>query len=151
MKKIMFLALAVLAAGFPLYAAIDISGTWEMTMTTPRGEMKSDVVLAQDGEKLTVTMTRIGREGTPVENKGEGTIKGGDIEWKITRQGHNGEERTMTYKGTIVDDNNLKGTMEMSGGPGGGMPPGGNPPEGMGSGGDNRPPKPEWTAVRKSK
>jgi hypothetical protein len=150
MKRFVYSALAVLAAGFLLYAAIDITGAWEMTMTTPRGEMKSNFVLAQDGEILTVTMTRIGRDGTPVEHKGKGTVKGADIEWKITRQGHNGEEMTMSYKGTIADDNHMKGTMEMSGGPGGGMPPGGNPPEGVG-GGDNRPPKPEWTAVRKSK
>ncbi|MHB8053990.1 MAG: hypothetical protein ACYDH3_01885 [Candidatus Aminicenantales bacterium] len=135
MKQFIYLALAVLTVGFPLFAAIDASGPWEMTMTTPRGEMKTDVVFVQTGEILAVTMTRIGHDGTPVEHKGEGTIKGADIEWKIARPGRNGEEMTMTYKGTIVN-NNMKGTMEMSGDPGGG---------------ENRPPSPEWTAVRKSK
>ena len=50
MKRFVYLALTVLAAGFPLWAAIDITGSWEMTMPTPRGEMKIDVAFVQAGE-----------------------------------------------------------------------------------------------------
>jgi hypothetical protein len=148
MKKTLIMLFAVLAAGFPLYAAIDITGTWEMTMTTPRGERKMDIVFVQNGESLTVTMTRPTRDGSMEEIKSEGTVKGNNVEWKETRKSPSGDEMTMTRKATLIDADHMKGTMEMSGGPGGGMPPGGAPPEGMGGG--NRPPQREWTAVRKS-
>lgn len=137
MKKIALLSLMVFALGLVAVAAVNLTGAWEYTMTTPRGEMKSDISFVQDGEKLTVTMTRMGRDGNMTETKGEGTVKGNDIEWKITRQGRDGQEMTTTYKGTIVDENNLKGTME------GGM-------MGGGQGGQNQTP-PEWKAVRKAK
>jgi hypothetical protein len=100
-------------------------------MVTQRGEQKSTLVFAQDGEKLAVTMTSMGRDGNPVETKGEGTLKGSEIEFKITRTTQRGD-MTMVYKGTIVDDNNMKGTMT-----------GGMAREGA--------PTPEWTAVRKPK
>ena len=58
MKQFVYLALTGLAVGFPLFAAIDITGTWEMTMPTPRGEMKIDVVFVQSGEIWPVTLTR---------------------------------------------------------------------------------------------
>ncbi|MCX6566805.1 MAG: hypothetical protein NTW38_10385 [Candidatus Aminicenantes bacterium] len=140
MKKITLAALAILSLGLLAVAAVNVSGSWEMTMTTPRGERKSDVVFVQDGEKLTVTMNRMNRDGNMEETKSEGTVKGNVIEWKTTRQSRDGREMTITYKGTIVDDNNMKGTMEFGGGPGG-------PPGGMGG---DRPPAPEWKAVRKA-
>jgi len=138
MKKIALLSVLVLGLGLAALAAVNVTGAWEYTMTTPRGEMKSEISFAQDGEKLTVTMTRMGRDGNMTETKGEGTVKGNEITWKVTRQGRDGQEMTTTYKGTIVDDNNMKGTME------GGMM------GGMGGGGEAQAP-PEWKAVRKAK
>jgi len=136
MKKIALLSLSVFVLVLAAFAAVNVTGAWEYTMTTPRGEMKSDISFVQDGEKLTVTMTRAGRDGNVTETKGEGTVKGNEIMWKVTRAGRDGQEMTTTYKGTIVDDNNMKGTME--GGMMGGM------------GGENQAP-PEWKAVRKAK
>ena len=84
----------------------------------------------------------VGRDGQPTETKGEGTIKGNDVTWKIVRETQRGTFESI-YKGTLVDDNNMKGTMER-----GGMatpPAGGNPP----AGGQMTPT--EWTAVRKAK
>ena len=134
MKKTILMSLAVLAMGVLAAAAVNVTGAWEYNMETQRGPMKSDLVFVQDGENLTVTMTSMGRDGNPMESKGTGTVKGNDIEWKITRPGRDGGEMVITYKGTIVDDNNMKGTMERPGGMGGG---GATPPE--------------WKAVRKPK
>jgi hypothetical protein len=131
MRKYALMTLSVLALGLLAVAAVNVTGTWDYTMVTQRGEQKSTLVFAQDGEKLTVTMTSMGRDGNPVETKGEGTVKESAVEWKITRTTQRGEV-TMTYKGTIVDENNMKGTME-----------GGMAREGA--------PTPEWTAVRKPK
>jgi hypothetical protein len=132
MKKSLILLLALMVTGLlALAVAVNVTGDWEMTTVTQRGEMKTQLKFVQEGEKLTVTQTRIGRDGTPQETKGEGTVKGNDIEWKIVRQGPQGE-MTTTYKGQIVDENNLKGTMEGGFGGGGGQAP-------------------EWKAVRKPK
>ena len=128
MKKSLILVLAVLVTGV-LAMAANITGTWEMTTTTQRGEQKRDVTFKQDGEKLMVSWMQAGRGGgDPVEIKGEGTVKGNDIEFKITRTTQRGEI-TMLYKGTVVDATHLKGTQEIN--------MGGNPVTS------------DWTAVKK--
>jgi hypothetical protein len=128
-KKAVFGLLGLVIIGLAAYAAVNVTGAWEYTMTTQRGEMKAALNFVQDGEKLAVTMVSE-RGGQSMESKGEGTVKGNDIEWKIVRQGRDGQEMTMLYKGKIADDNNMSGTLE--GGMGGGTPR-------------------EWKAVRKPK
>lgn len=110
MKKWMFLFLAVVMFGLFSLAAqepVNVSGDWTMTVTTQRGERQQDVNFVQEGEKLTVTMTsRMG------EAKGEGTVKGSEIEWTITRSGPQGE-MTITYKGKIEDQNTMSGEAQF--------------------------------------
>jgi hypothetical protein len=106
-KKILLVSVLLLA---PLticlaQGKVDVSGEWDFTMTTPRGEMNSTVKFVQDGEKLTVTMT--GQRG---ESTGTGTLKGADIEWTITRDTPRGQF-TITYKGT-VEGNTMKGEAQ---------------------------------------
>ena len=115
MKKSLILMLALLTTGIlVLAAAVNVTGTWEMTTVSQRGERKNDVTFKQDGEKLAVSMMMPGRQGgEPTEIKGEGTVKGNDIEWKITRTTQRGEFTT-TYKGKIADDKNMAGTSEMA-------------------------------------
>lgn len=132
MKKAMIALLAVALTGLAAYAAANISGAWDFTMTTQRGEQKSVVTFVQDGEKLQVTVVSE-RQGQTMESKGEGTIKGNEVTWKIVRETQRGTFES-TYKGSLVDDNNMKGTMEFGGGMGGGN---------MAA--------PTWTAVRKPK
>jgi hypothetical protein len=114
MKKSLILLLAFLVSGVALAMAANITGTWEMTTVSQRGERKQDVTFKQEGEKLTVSWMQAGRGGgDPVEVKGEGTVKGNDVEWKITRTTQRGEMTTL-YKGTIVDDTHMKGTQTMN-------------------------------------
>jgi len=114
MKKYLFLLLAVLLTGIGTFvlAAVDLTGDWEMTMTTQRGEMKSDLTFVQKGENLEVTMKSMGRSGTMMESKGTGTVKAMAVEFTITRTTQRGEMKS-TYKGTIENDNTMSGTMEM--------------------------------------
>jgi hypothetical protein len=101
-----FIALALLA--FSLSAQeVDVTGDWELTMETRRGEMTRGVNFVQEGENLTVTME--GRGGGEVT--GEGTIKGNDIEWTITRSTPRGE-MTMTYTGK-VDGDTMSGEVQL--------------------------------------
>ncbi len=109
MKKYAILCLALAMTGLfaaKAQAAVNVSGDWTFTMTTPRGERTMDVTFAQDGEKLTVTM-----KGQRGETKGEGTVKGDEIQWTITRQTERGEF-TMNYKGKIADENTMSGEAE---------------------------------------
>jgi len=115
MKKNVILLLALLTTGIlVLAAAVNVTGTWTMTAETQRGPRTQDITFNQDGEKLAVSMMMGGRQGAePTEVKGEGTVKGNDIEFKITRTTQRGEFTT-TYKGKIVDDNNMTITSESS-------------------------------------
>jgi len=110
MKKSLILLMAMAITGLVLAAAqaqVNVSGDWAFTLTTPRGDMPSDVTFAQDGEKLTVTMKNERGEST-----GQGTVKGQDIEWTVTRQTPRGEF-TINYKGKIADEKTMSGEAQM--------------------------------------
>jgi hypothetical protein len=114
-------ALFLLLIGSAVAYDVDVTGDWEMTMESPRGgEMTRAVHFEQDGEKVTVTMES--RRGDDVRS--EGTIKGNEIEWTVSRETPRGA-MTLVYKGT-VDGNTMKGTVDFGD---------------MGSG--------DWTAKRK--
>lgn len=101
-------ALVFLLIGFAVAWDVDVTGDWEMTMVTPRGDERTRTVhFEQDGEKITVTME--GRQGDEIT--GEGTIKGNEIEWTISRSTPRGD-MTMAYKGS-VDGDTMSGTVEM--------------------------------------
>ena len=131
MKKTAILFLAVLVTGaLAIAAQVNLTGDWTYSMSFgQRGPMEQAMKIEQTGDKLKVTM--VSQRG---ESTGEGTVKDKAVEWKIVRQGRDGQEMTIVYKGEIVDENNMKGTMEGGFG---------------GRGGDQAPP--EWKAVRKPK
>jgi hypothetical protein len=85
---------------------VNVTGDWEMTLTTPRGERTQEVHFEQEGEKLTVTMQGRGGEVTA-----EGTVKGNEIEWTVTRSTPRGEF-TMTYTGKI-DGDTMSGEIQI--------------------------------------
>jgi len=116
MKKAAIGFLALTLAGVLAFAAASVTGTWEMTYTTQRGETKRDITFTQTGENLTVTWTMQprGGQGDPVEVKGTGTIKGNDIVFTVTMQGRDGAEMKTEYKAKLVDDNNMTGTFERN-------------------------------------
>ena len=86
---------------------VNVTGDWEMTITSPRGERTQDIHFEQEGEKLTVTMQ--GRRG---EVTAEGTVKGNDIEWTVTRSTPQGEF-TMTFTGKI-DGDTMSGEVQIA-------------------------------------
>jgi len=123
MKKLFSLSLVVLAAAAIALAAANVSGQWDMTRKMPNGqELTTTITLAQDGEKLTVTMP--GRNGE--EMTATGTIKGNELEWTVTRMSPQGEMKIL-YKAKVEGDK-MTGTSQF---------------------GDR--PAMEWTAVKKAK
>lgn len=120
MKKSFVLLLGLLLTGLAAFAvaAADVTGDWEFTFTMgQRGPMTQAMKFVQTGEKLAVTMIMTGRDGNVIEIKGEGTVKGSDIEWTTVRMGRDGQETKRVYKGKIVDDNTITGTFEGMQGP----------------------------------
>lgn len=108
LRKGLAWSLALVMGSFFLLAAVaDVSGDWELKMTTQRGEMTSIITFEQDGENLKVKTTS--RQGDEIT--GTGTIKGNAIEWTVTRTTQRGEFTT-TYKGTVEGDK-MTGTVEM--------------------------------------
>ncbi len=113
MKKnaILLAALGIFTMAFALVAAAQapakVDGSWDLTMQGPNGGFTQTVVFQQDGNKIKGTAK--GRRG---ESPLEGTIDGNKIQFKITRQTPNGEQRTVEYTGT-VDGDSIKGTMKM--------------------------------------
>jgi len=101
-------ALAALAVAIALPAAAgDVSGKWKITSKSPRGERVSEIVFAQDGEKLSVSSKD--REGNDV--KSDGSVKGEEITWTTKRQGPNGE-MLIVYKGKI-EAKAMSGSVEF--------------------------------------
>jgi len=86
---------------------VNVTGDWEFTVDNPRGEMTSDVKFVQDGEKLVVTMK--GPRGNEIT--GQGTVKGNEIEWSVTRSTPRGEMK-VTYKGKVEGDT-MTGEVQM--------------------------------------
>lgn len=102
------LALGLVAAALPALAQdVNVTGTWDLTSQSPRGERTSPVVFEQTGESLKVTMT--GMRGD--EMTGTGTVKGQDIEWTITRTTPRGD-MTIVYKGKVEGDS-MTGEAQM--------------------------------------
>ncbi len=87
--------------------ATNVSGDWELKLTTPRGERVSQIKFEQDGETLKVTTTNPMGE----EVIGPGTLKGNDIQWSIVRSTPRGEF-TITYTGKVEGDT-MKGQATM--------------------------------------
>lgn len=110
MRKIHIILVFFLLTMFALLLKADevnVTGDWELTVKSPRGEMTSDVKFVQDGEKLVVTMK--GPRGNEIT--GQGTVKGNEIEWSVTRRAPRGE-MTSTYKGKVEGDT-MTGEVQM--------------------------------------
>lgn len=115
MKKASLAVLSIVAILALAAWAVDVSGTWTMSTPGRDGQMREqDITIAQEGNKIKVTMT-MGRPGGETrEVVGEGTIEGNAIQWAFTLQRPDGQEMKMEYKGT-VDGATMKGTTQRMG------------------------------------
>lgn len=108
MKKriVLFVSLALVLA-FQCVAAdtVNVTGKWEMTSQSPRGERTRVIEFVQDGENLNVLSEN--RRGDKTKSKG--TVKGNKIEWTVSRSTPRGDF-SVTYKGTVTGDT-IKGEM----------------------------------------
>ena len=119
MKTARLLAVVIVAAlivAVPAFAQdkpketpkIDVTGTWDMSVESPRGTMTLTSTFKQEGEKLTGTQS-----SEMGEMALEGTVKGADIAFAIVID-MQGQQITITYVGKI-DGESMTGTIEFGG------------------------------------
>lgn len=85
----------------------DVSGAWAFQVETPAGSGTPTFTFKQEGEKLTGQY-----KGAFGEAPLTGTVKGNKIEFSIKVQAE-GQEATLTYKGTVEKDGTMKGTVDL--------------------------------------
>lgn len=113
MRKVAYSLVFALAFGILVMGAgkaladepANVTGTWEITSQSQRGTMTQTLTIQQDGSSLKGSLT--GRRG---ESPVEGTVNGNQVNFKVKRQGQNGEAMVMEYTGTI-DGNSMTGKV----------------------------------------
>ena len=110
MSRIRFLMLFV-AAGAATFgaAAADVTGKWDGAVETDAGSGSPKFTFKQTGEALSGTYS-----GLLGEAQLTGTVKGADIEFSF-KASPQGESVTVKYKGKIVSDTQIKGTVDLGG------------------------------------
>jgi hypothetical protein len=110
MKTLAIALVAVAVALVPVAAQeakkVDITGTWEMTVESPQGQMVVTANYKQEGETLT---------GTHVSEMGEaplkGTVKGTDIEYTVSLD-LGGQQLSIVHKAKLEGDT-IKGSANI--------------------------------------
>ena len=101
------LACVLLAASFAA-AQGSVAGTWKLNFQTDQGAVDADLILKQDGEKVTGTLNSPQGEA-PLE----GTFKGGKLVLSMSVDA-GGQALTITFDGALEKDT-LKGNVDFGG------------------------------------
>lgn len=116
MKKLPFFALcaiallATAAIARPMQShGVGGTGIWDITIESPQGSRKGQLVIKQEGDKLTGTL-KTPRGDRPLDSV---TVKGDEITFVMTAQVQ-GQDLVMTYKGKIEKDS-MKGDADFGG------------------------------------
>ena len=98
------LAAVLLVAGLAVAQEnAKVAGKWESTFEGPQGTITQTFTFEQNGDKLKGTVS-----GPRGETPFEGTIKGKEVKFTVTRQGPQGEIK-IEYAATVNGDE-MKGT-----------------------------------------
>src|SRR5262245_44931488 len=108
MKRIALALVAVALAAIPVFAAA-VAGTWNVDGDVVGNPVKFTTVWKQDGETLSGTATREGKE-VPVT----GTVKEKVVTFEFDTV-HEGTTYHLVFTGTIGDDGGMKGSIAVAG------------------------------------
>lgn len=91
-------------------AKVDVTGAWAFEVKTEMGTGTPQVTFTQEGEKLT------GHYSSAVLGEADltGTVKGAAIEFSLTAE-IQGNSITLTFSGTVEDNNSMKGKVSFGG------------------------------------
>lgn len=103
----------VLAAALarPASAQVDVTGSWDMEVTTQTGTTTPSMTLQQDGNKITGHYS----SATLGEADVTGTVDGSDVTISFNAE-MQGQEIPVVYKATIDDEGVMSGTIDVAGG-----------------------------------
>jgi hypothetical protein len=93
-------------------AAVDITGTWAVTVRIQNQDFPSTFVFTQDGETLT------GSYAGPLGPANvTGTVKADAVTFSFTGRNNSGEPVTVDYSGKIASPTKMSGTVDFHKGP----------------------------------
>jgi hypothetical protein len=109
-----FMVVAVMAAALTTIAAaqaakVDLTGKWVLDVQTDAGAGTPTLTLKQDGEKLTGHYT-----GQLGDVDVSGSVKGSDFTFGFSSD-LQGNKLDVTYKGSVVNKDQVKGTLSIAG------------------------------------
>jgi predicted SnoaL-like aldol condensation-catalyzing enzyme len=79
--------------------AVDVTGTWQLTVQDTGRVFKPSFTMTQKGDQLTGTY-----KNSQGDNPASGSVKGNEVTLNAQITGQDGNKRTVTYVGTVVDD-----------------------------------------------
>ena len=91
--------------------AVDLSGAWTFTVTIDTGVTYPEVLLEQDGEKLTGRYSSDALGQSPVL----GWVRGWEMTFSFSTE-FEGQLFPVVYTGTVDEDGKISGTMDIGGG-----------------------------------
>lgn len=102
-------ALSVAAARPSPVQAVNVAGSWDITIESPQGKNTSLLVIKKDGEKL-AAMMKSPRGERPLDSI---SLKGDEITFTMTRPVQ-GQDMLFTYKGKVAKDS-MSGDVDFGG------------------------------------
>jgi hypothetical protein len=119
-KKLLFVSTLAIAFALTAFAA-DVTGKWVFEQAGRQGgnPVKVTLNLKADGNKLTGTISRPGRDGNAMESEiTEGKIDGNNVSFKAAAGGRGGQAPPAEYTGTLSGDElKLKINRQTQNGP----------------------------------
>jgi len=105
---------AIIVAGAPGLQAqtVDLSGAWTFTVTTDTGVTYPEVMLEQDGDRLSGNYSSDALGKSPVS----GHLRGSEMTFMFSTDVGGGQMAPVVYTGTLQDDGAIVGTMDIGGG-----------------------------------
>ncbi len=108
---LLLVAIAMVGAPKVSAQAVDLSGPWIFTVTTDTGVTYPEVMLEQDGDRLTGNYSSDALGKSPVS----GSMRGLEMTFSFSAD-LAGQLVPVVYAGTIEDDGGIVGTMDIGGG-----------------------------------
>ena len=91
--------------------AVDVSGSWQLAVTTDQGVTRPEVTFEQDGSTLSgdYASDTLGR------HRVSGSVEGTTVQWSFSAD-MQGQSFPVQYEGTLQDDGTITGSIDIAGG-----------------------------------
>jgi hypothetical protein len=108
----LMMALAWLAPSHRAAAQVaDVSGTWNLEVTTDQGVTRPSVTFEQDDGSLTGSYS----SEALGQNRVRGSVEGSTVTWSFSAD-LQGQSVPVRYRGTLTEDGTMTGTIDIAGG-----------------------------------